>query len=72
MGAPRTASVSTESQLIPTGADLDMADCHPGDLDPHAVSGTLKSYLRERKLTTVVPGRNEVNCRADVQCHSRS
>lgn len=30
-----------------TGADLDMRQCHPGDLDPHAVAGLFKSYLRE-------------------------
>lgn len=35
------------SKLTHPGADLDMINCHPGDLDPHAVSGTLKSYLRE-------------------------
>jgi hypothetical protein len=30
-----------------SGADLDISDCHPGDLDPHAVAGFFKSYLRE-------------------------
>lgn len=30
-----------------TGADLDLRQCHPGDLDPHAVAGLFKSYLRE-------------------------
>lgn len=24
-----------------------MRQCHPGDLDPHAVAGLFKSYLRE-------------------------
>ena len=33
------------------GADLDLRECHPGDLDPHAVSGLFKSYLRERGWT---------------------
>jgi hypothetical protein len=31
------------------GADIDLARCDPGDLDPHAVSGIFKSYLRECK-----------------------
>ncbi|TFY77669.1 hypothetical protein EWM64_g6341, partial [Hericium alpestre] len=30
-----------------TGADYDLRDCAPGDLDPHAVSGIFKAYLRE-------------------------
>lgn len=29
------------------GADLNLILCHPADLDPHAVSGIFKSYLRE-------------------------
>ena len=33
------------------GADYDMAECSPGDLDPHAVSSVFKAYLRERKST---------------------
>ncbi|KDQ57587.1 hypothetical protein JAAARDRAFT_193890 [Jaapia argillacea MUCL 33604] len=30
-----------------TGADYDMAECSPGDLDPHAVASIFKAYLRE-------------------------
>ncbi|KAF5328854.1 hypothetical protein D9619_011704 [Psilocybe cf. subviscida] len=30
-----------------SGADYDMLDCSPGDLDPHAVSSVFKAYLRE-------------------------
>ncbi|KII92354.1 hypothetical protein PLICRDRAFT_172457 [Plicaturopsis crispa FD-325 SS-3] len=30
-----------------TGADYDMSECSPGDLDPHAVSSIFKAYLRE-------------------------
>jgi hypothetical protein len=31
-----------------TGADYDLRECLPGDLDPHAVSSVFKAYLRER------------------------
>ncbi|KAK4689923.1 hypothetical protein P7C73_g198, partial [Tremellales sp. Uapishka_1] len=34
------------ADVVP-GADIDLSQCHPGDLDPHAVSGIFKSYLRE-------------------------
>ena len=37
--------------LIYAGGDLDIKRCHPGDLDPHAVSSIFKSYLRECKLS---------------------
>lgn len=30
------------------GADFNMARCSPGELDPHAVSGVFKAFLRER------------------------
>ncbi|KAG6832848.1 hypothetical protein H0H87_000202 [Tephrocybe sp. NHM501043] len=30
-----------------TGADFDMTDCSPGDLDPHAVASVFKAFLRE-------------------------
>ncbi|KAH9994977.1 hypothetical protein BJV74DRAFT_795355 [Russula compacta] len=30
-----------------TGADFDMLECAPGDLDPHAVASIFKTYLRE-------------------------
>ena len=31
------------------GADFDMTECAPGDLDPHAVASVFKAFLRERK-----------------------
>lgn len=31
-----------------TGADYDLKEAHPSDLDPHAVSSVFKAYLRER------------------------
>jgi hypothetical protein len=31
-----------------TGADFDMLECGPSDLDPHAVASIFKTYLRER------------------------
>jgi hypothetical protein len=30
------------------GADYDLAQCTPADLDPHAVASVFKAYLRER------------------------
>lgn len=30
------------------GADYDITDCPPSDLDPHAVASVFKAYLRER------------------------
>ncbi|KAF9050171.1 hypothetical protein BJ165DRAFT_1525445 [Panaeolus papilionaceus] len=30
-----------------SGADYDLIECTPGDLDPHAVSSVFKAYLRE-------------------------
>jgi hypothetical protein len=41
-------SLSPISQAL-VGADIDLRECTPGDLDPHAVSSLFKSYLRERK-----------------------
>lgn len=32
-----------------TGADYNMANCSPGEIDPHAVASVFKAYLRERK-----------------------
>lgn len=42
-----TPSFAVESVLRLAGADLDLKQCHPWDLDPHAVSSIFKSYLRE-------------------------
>lgn len=30
-----------------SGADIDMRQCHAGDVDPHSVAGLFKKYLRE-------------------------
>ncbi|ODN97492.1 hypothetical protein L198_04059 [Cryptococcus wingfieldii CBS 7118] len=43
----RSSHVATLKRNFDSGADIDLADCHPGDLDPHAVAGVFKSYLRE-------------------------
>jgi hypothetical protein len=34
---------------------MDMRECHPGDLDPHAVAGLFKSYLRELPSPILTP-----------------
>ena len=39
---------------IYSGADYILAECDPGDLDPHAVSSILKTFLRERKSVLCV------------------
>ena len=33
------------------GADFDLAESGPGDIDPHAVSSVFRAYLRECMLT---------------------
>jgi len=33
---------------MPAGADFDIAQCNPAQLDPHAVASIFKAYLRER------------------------
>ncbi|RSH94722.1 hypothetical protein EHS25_004527 [Saitozyma podzolica] len=43
----RSSHIARLRKEFDSGADLDIRDCHPGDLDPHAVSGIFKSYLRE-------------------------
>ncbi|WVQ74641.1 hypothetical protein IAR50_004242 [Cryptococcus sp. DSM 104548] len=43
----RSSHVATLKRNFDAGADIDLTDCHPGDLDPHAVAGVFKSYLRE-------------------------
>lgn len=30
-----------------SGADFDMSECGPGEIDPHAVASIFKAYLRE-------------------------
>lgn len=44
----RSRHVNTLRQEFDTGADWDMTECSPGDLDPHAVASVFKAYLRER------------------------
>lgn len=36
--------------MLDLGADYDMKDCSPGELDPHSVASVFKAFLRERKL----------------------
>ncbi|CAA7260593.1 unnamed protein product [Cyclocybe aegerita] len=42
----RPSHVSKLRAEFDSGADFDMADCTPGDLDPHAVSSVFKAFLR--------------------------
>ncbi|KAJ3512631.1 hypothetical protein NLJ89_g3411 [Agrocybe chaxingu] len=42
----RPSHVSKLRAEFDSGADFDMADCSPGDLDPHAVSSVFKAFLR--------------------------
>lgn len=44
----RASHVSKLRAEFDTGADYDLQECTPGDLDPHAVSSVFKAYLRER------------------------
>jgi len=37
------------------GADFDMTECAPGDLDPHAVASVFKAFLRERENKNFPP-----------------
>ncbi|KAF8658305.1 hypothetical protein AX16_002075 [Volvariella volvacea WC 439] len=43
----RPAHVAKIRTEFDTGADFDMIECSPGDLDPHAVASVFKAYLRE-------------------------
>ncbi|KAF9479053.1 hypothetical protein BDN70DRAFT_932896 [Pholiota conissans] len=43
----RPTHVSKLRSEFDSGADYDMTECSPGDLDPHAVSSVFKAYLRE-------------------------
>lgn len=43
----RTSHLSRLRKEFDAGADIDLKECHPADLDPHAVAGIFKSYLRE-------------------------
>ncbi|KAK7045556.1 hypothetical protein VNI00_007388 [Paramarasmius palmivorus] len=43
----RPSHVSKIRHEFDTGADYDMRDCSPGELDPHAVASIFKAFLRE-------------------------
>ncbi|KAI0030765.1 hypothetical protein K488DRAFT_71924 [Vararia minispora EC-137] len=43
----RASHVAKLRAEFDTGADYDLRECPPGDLDPHAVSSVFKAYLRE-------------------------
>ncbi|KAK8861610.1 hypothetical protein IAR55_002433 [Kwoniella newhampshirensis] len=43
----RSSHIAKLRKEFDSGADIDLSDCHPGDVDPHAVAGLFKSYLRE-------------------------
>ncbi|PPR07351.1 hypothetical protein CVT26_013664 [Gymnopilus dilepis] len=43
----RPSHVSRLRAEFDSGADYDMTECTPGDLDPHAVAGVFRAYLRE-------------------------
>ncbi|ADV20787.1 rho GTPase activator [Cryptococcus gattii E566] len=43
----QSSHVAALKRLFDSGADIDLTECHPRDLDPHAVAGLFKLYLRE-------------------------
>ncbi|KAJ6609887.1 hypothetical protein B0H10DRAFT_2062948 [Mycena sp. CBHHK59/15] len=43
----RPSHISKLRSEFDTGADFDMIECTPGDLDPHAVASVFKAFLRE-------------------------
>ncbi|KAJ7462257.1 RhoGAP-domain-containing protein [Mycena galericulata] len=43
----RPSHISKLRNEFDTGADYDMTECTPGDLDPHAVASVFKAFLRE-------------------------
>ncbi|EIW83006.1 RhoGAP-domain-containing protein [Coniophora puteana RWD-64-598 SS2] len=43
----RPAHISKLRSEFDTGADFELAECGPGDFDPHAVASVFKAYLRE-------------------------
>ncbi|OBZ68063.1 hypothetical protein A0H81_11921 [Grifola frondosa] len=55
----RSSHVAKLRSEFDAGADYDMADCDPSDLDPHAVASIFKTYLRELPenilTTTLIP-----------------
>ena len=47
----RASHIAKLRSEFDSGADYDMSECGPSDLDPHAVASVLKAYLRECKST---------------------
>jgi hypothetical protein len=45
----RPSHVSRLRAEFDAGADYELSEIHPSDLDPHAVSSLFKAYLRERE-----------------------
>ncbi|KAK0213069.1 hypothetical protein DFS33DRAFT_1286233 [Desarmillaria ectypa] len=43
----RTLHIAKLRAEFDTGADFDMAECSPAELDPHAVASVFKAFLRE-------------------------
>ncbi|TFK54358.1 RhoGAP-domain-containing protein [Heliocybe sulcata] len=43
----RSSHINKLRAEFDTGADYDISECSPGDLDPHAVASIFKAYLRE-------------------------
>jgi len=46
--------VVAEAETFLIGADYDMSECSPGELDPHAVASVFKAYLRERESNEII------------------
>lgn len=51
----RNSHIARLKKEFDAGADIDMRQCHPGDLDPHAVAGLFKQYLREMPTSVLTP-----------------
>lgn len=45
----RSTHVAKLRAEFDSGADYDMSECGPGEIDPHAVASIFKAYLRERE-----------------------
>lgn len=43
----RSSHVARLRSEFDAGADYNLVECEPGDLDPHAVSSIFKTFLRE-------------------------
>lgn len=51
----RSSHIARLKKEFDSGADIDMRQCHPGDLDPHAVAGLFKLYLRDLPCSVLTP-----------------